>query len=167
MYKTGDTVLHPTAGVCTVTDIKSENFAGLGQKDFYVLCPVYDNRQIIHTPVESAKITLKKVLNKSEIMTLIKSVTADNSLWSDNDAERKDLFRKILKTGDRVKIIQLIITICEKQKERETKGKKLHLADERILSEAQKIIHQEFAYALKLNLNEIAPFIMNELGYAE
>ena len=56
MYKTGDTVLHPTAGVCTVTDIKRENFAGLGQKDFYVLCPVYDNRQIIHTPVQNAKI---------------------------------------------------------------------------------------------------------------
>ncbi len=164
MYKKGDTVLHPTAGVCTVTNIKTEDFASLGKRDFYVLTPVYDSRQVIHTPVESEKITLKKVLGKKEIISVIKSVTVDTSLWCENDSERKDIFRKILKNGDRCEIIKLIITICEKRKEKEAAGKKLHLADERILNEAQKIIHQEFAYSLKIPTDEIAPFIMKELG---
>ena len=163
MYKTGDTVLHPTAGVCTVKEIKSENFAGLGKRDFYVLSPVYDSRQLIHLPVDSEKITLKKVLDKDEIISLIRSVDVSKSLWVDGDAARKDAFRKVLKSGNRLEIINLIITICEKQKNLESSGKKLHLADERVLGEAQKIIHQEFAYALNLKTSEISRFIMKEL----
>lgn len=163
MYKTGDTVLHPTAGVCTVKEIKSENFAGLGKKYFYVLAPVYDSRQLIHSPVDSEKITLKKVLEKDEIISLIRSVDVKKDLWTDSDAVRKDLFRKVLKSGDRHDIINLIITICEKRKSLEKIGKKLHLADERVLGEAQKIIHQEFAYALNIETSKISQFIMNEL----
>lgn len=163
MYKTGDTVLHPTAGVCTVKEIKSENFAGLGKKDFYVLSPVYDSRQVIHSPVDGEKITLKKVLEKSEIISLIRAVDVNKSLWIDGDAARKDAFKKVLKNGSRTEIINLIITICEKQKSLEKSGKKLHLADERILGEAQKIIHQEFAYALNIEMSEISRFIMKEL----
>jgi len=69
----------------------------------------------------------------------------------------------VLKGGDRHEIINLIITICEKQKSLEKIGKKLHLADERVLGEAQKIIHQEFAYALNIETSKISQFIMKEL----
>ncbi|UKI35359.1 MAG: hypothetical protein L6V93_14380 [Clostridiales bacterium] len=62
------------------------------------------------------KITLKKVLEKDEIISLIRSVDVKKDLWTDSDAVRKDLFRKVLKSGDRHDIINLIITICEKRK---------------------------------------------------
>jgi len=164
LYNIGDTVLHPTAGVCKITDIKSENFASLGLKEFYVLSPIYDKGQIIHSPVDSEKIQLRKVLDEEEIYTLIHSISRSEPLWTDNDAMRKDIFMKTLKSGKHTKIIQLIIEICEKREEKIKSGKKLHMADERILNEAEKIIHQEFAYALNIEPNAVAQFIMKELG---
>lgn len=164
MYKIGDTVLHPTAGVCKIANIKSEDFLGLGLKEFYVLNPVYDKGQIIHSPVDSVKITLRRVLSEKEIYSLIHSVSCDEPLWTDNDAMRKEIFSKTLKTDDQAKIIQLIIEICEKRKEKTQNGKKLHISDESILHEAERIIHQEFAYALNINVDSVAQFIMKELN---
>ncbi len=164
MYKIGDTVLHPTAGVCKIIDIKSEDFPGLGIKEFYVLNPIYDKGQTIHSPVDSTKIILRKVLSKEEINSLILSVSCDKPLWSDNDAIRKETFLKTLKSDNQAKIIQLIIEICEKRKEKMKEGKKLHIIDERILHDAERIIHQEFAYALDIEVDSVAKFIMDRLN---
>ena len=49
------------------------------------------------------------------------------------------------------------------QEEKKKTGKKLHMADGRIMQEAEKMIHQEFAYSLKLDIDEVASYIMNEL----
>lgn len=164
MYKTGDTVLHPTAGVCKIVDIKKEDFPGLGIKEFYVLNPIYDKGQTIHSPVDSTKIALRKVLSADDINSLIHSVSCKNPLWRDNDAERREIFLKTLKSDNQAKIIQLIIEICEKRKEKSKDGKKLHMADERILHDAERIIHQEFAYALNINVDSVAEFIMDKLN---
>lgn len=63
-----------------------------------------------------------------------------------------------------MKIIQLIVEIHKKLEEKQSQGKKLHAADARTLAEAEKLIHQEFAYALKLEPEDVAPFIMKEMN---
>ena len=37
------------------------------------------------------------------------------------------------------------------------------MADSRIMQEAEKMIHQEFAYSLNLDIDEVASYIMEEL----
>ena len=45
-------------------------------------------------------------------------------------------------------------------------GKKFHIADERIMREAEHKLHGEFAYVLNIKLDEVVPFIMGELQQA-
>ncbi len=166
MYRIGDMVMHPSAGVCKIEDIREECFSAAGPKRYYILKPVYENgRSTIYLPVENLKVKLRKLLSTEDIYELIHSVTLTNTLWVDNDAQRQERFRRVLVQGDQAQIIQLIIEIHEKQKEKQAAGKKLHMADGKILQEAEKRIHQEFGYALNLKPDEVAPFIMGELAH--
>lgn len=164
MYEIGNIVVHPGVGVCKIHDIRTEQFSDLQPKLYYILKPVYENGSTVYTPVDSDKITLRRMLTESDVYELIHSVSTEQPLWVDNDAQRQTSFTEILRGGDDRKLIQLVVEIHRKILEKQSEGKKLHIADKRILMEAEKILHQEFAYSLKLKLDEVAPFIIKELG---
>ncbi len=39
MYQIGDTVMHPSEGVCSIEDIRPIRFSGNTSRDYYVLRP--------------------------------------------------------------------------------------------------------------------------------
>lgn len=80
---------------------------------------------------------------------------------------RKEKYREILKNGDRQELIQLIRTLYLHQQELKKAGKKFHATDEKILNEAEKILHHEFAYVLDIKLEEVVPFISKEINIEE
>lgn len=165
MYKIGDMLMHPGSGVCRVEDIKNMSFTSEGSKDYYVLKPVYGGGSTtIYVPVDHKNIKLRKLLSEEDIHRLIGSVSSVPTLWTDNDAKRKEVFSQALHSGDSAEIIKLIIEIHKKQEEKQASGKKLHQADSKVLAEAEMLIHQEFAYALDLKPEEVAPFIMKEMN---
>lgn len=168
MYNIGDTVMYPGAGVCRIAEIETKRFAKTAPKTYYILKPVYDNVQTtIYCPVDNEKINLQRLLTAEDIRVLLKNLPKDRTLWIDNDTERKREFTAILRSGDRADILQLICEIHENRVKREAAGKKLHLADEKILREAEKIIHQELAYSMQIDVSEVSAFIMKELEIEE
>ncbi len=165
MYQQNDIVMHPGAGVCKIEDVREEQFTGQ-KRQYYVLRPLYENTATtIFVPTDSQKITLRKLLSKEEIVRMIHTVSLDTSLWVDNPAERKDMFQQLLHEGDHPTLIRLIAELHTRRRETEKAGRKFHAADEKVLQEAEKRIHQEFAHTLELSVEEIAPFIMKELGF--
>lgn len=165
MYNKGDTVMHPGAGVCKIHDIRKERFPKTEPKLYYVLKPVYDNgATTIYLPADENKITLRKLLSADDIKDLIHSISLEDKLWVDDDNERQEKFMRILRNGDHANIIKLIAELHTEQTDRASRGKKLHIADDKVLHEAEKLLHQEFAYTLKLDVDEVAPFIIRELG---
>lgn len=42
-------------------------------------------------------------------------------------------------------------------------GKHLYISDERFLKEAEKILYDEFQFVLKLQKNEVLPFIVQKI----
>ena len=50
------------------------------------------------------------------------------------------------------------------KKEISDKGKKLHLCDEHMLKNAENLLSDEFAYVLKIEKDEVLPYILNMLG---
>lgn len=163
MYEVGNIVMHPSAGVCKISDICSEEFANIPAKSYYVLKPVYENGSTIYTPVDSDKVCLRRLLSCEDIYRLIHSVSVTEPLWKEDRAQRQAIFSQVLKSGDHRSLIQLIIEIHKKKEEYQGCGKRLHLPDETALKEAERLIHQEFAYALDLQPSEIAAFVMQEL----
>ncbi len=165
MFKPGDMVMHPGAGVCRIDSITEESFGGGEPRKYYVLKTVYDSSQtVIHLPVEGGKVKLRKLLSCSDIKSIIHSVSVVEPLWEDNNAARKEAFSRILREGDYAKMLQMICEIHIKRIEKEKTGKKLYVADSKVLQAAEKIIHQEFAHTLEIPPEKVAEFIINELN---
>lgn len=165
MYKAGDTVMHPTSGVCRVESIKEESFGGVEKKKYYILKTVYDSSStVIYVPVDGERVKLRKLLSREDIKEIIHSVSVKVPLWVDNNAQRKEIFKNIMHEGDYAKILQMICEIHLKQAERTDSGKKMYVSDSKILTAAEKIIHQEFAHTLNIEPERVADFIVNELN---
>ena len=57
-----------------------------------------------------------------------------------------------------------VLLLKEKKK---IEGKKLYVGDEKIMSEAQRLLHEEFALVLNIKVDEVLPFILGELEPTE
>ena len=61
----------------------------------------------------------------------------------------------------------LIRSLYNKGEERRRENKRLHLADERFLNEAERLLHDEFSAVLGIEETEVVPFIMSRLEKAD
>ncbi len=164
MYKIDDIVMHPGMGVCKIVDIRTENFKNLGNRQFYILKPVYSNEHTkIFVPV-SGKVELRRLLSEKDINEAISAARNQDTLWIDNDLKRKEVFSEILHSGDHIKLIGMIREIHKKQIEKQQIGKKLHLSDEKMLTEAEKLLHEELAYSMSIEPTRVADYIISKLN---
>ena len=164
MFQTGDTVMHPTAGVCRIIDIRRENFSG-ELLPYYVITPVYDGvNSRLFVPVDSDKIVLRRLLSASQIDAILASVPTAKDCWSADERERTETFASLLRTGDHAAIVKMIAQMFRYKEQLQKKGKKLHQSDERLLRQAQTLIHQEFSFALGLEEADTVRYIMEHIA---
>ena len=164
MYAIGDTVMHPSEGVCTVSDIRSMQFSGGVKREYYVLTPSMEkSSSTVYMPVERGNDVLRRLLSRADILALIKKSTEIEFDWINDSKLRKDAFSKRLRSGDIAWIIRMISAIHAHSAQRVAEGKKPCASDEAILAEAQRLVHQEFSYVLRMNPDDTVAFIREEL----
>ena len=161
MFQVNDVVMRGTSGICKIVDIRKENFRGAPEM-YYVLQPI-NEKTTIFCPVESDKLKIRKLLTREEIDELIGSMPNRENIWIENDTERKDKFNAILKHGDHAELISLLKTLYRKREEKKELGKKFHIADERVMKEAEQLLHGEFAYVLGIGEEQVLPYIFGKL----
>ena len=168
MIQINDTILYGSEGVCTVTDIVEQNFGGKSAR-YYVLKPVYNNTSTIYVPVDNEALTAKmrQVLSAAEIYELIRAIPNESSMWIEDEAERKEIYREILQRGDRMEMLRMIKALYDHREVQRTKGKHLHTADEHFFKEAEKILYNEFALVLQIRPDQVVPFILQQVELAE
>ncbi len=162
MFNVNDTIMYGSQGVCRILDIREESFSGT-PKLYYVLEPVYDANSTIYCPVDSDKISLRKLLSLAEIYELIKLMPDTETSWIENDHERKEKFSTIVKEGDHQQLILLIKTLYFNRQSKLDAGKKPHAIDERLMKDAEHILYTEFAHVLQIKPEEVLPFITGQL----
>jgi CarD family transcriptional regulator len=169
-FNVGDTVLYGTI-VCTLNSIVERNF-GDGSQRYFVLKPVFDTKSTIYAqadnPATEGKI--RRMLSKDEIHALINSMPAENTIWIEDDTERRSHYRQILASGDRTQLVQLIKTLHLRQEQlaetnaESKKGKrKLHSIDEQFMKDAENILYHEFAHVLQIEPDQVIPFITRQI----
>jgi len=162
MFQINDVVMRGTSGICTIVDIRKENFRGKPEL-YYVLQPIHE-RTTIFCPVESDKLKTRRLLTREEIDTLIETMNDAENIWIEHDPERKEKFNTILKRGEHRELICLLKTLYQKRAEKQQMGKKFHLADERAMKEAEQLLHGEFAYVLGIDEEEVSAYILGKMG---
>lgn len=164
MFQEEDLVVYGGHGMCKVTEIRKESFYGKN-KTFYVLHPLKNDETIYYVPVEGpAAEKLHRVLSQEEISGLIQSIPDLETIWIENDTERKQAYRKILRSGDRVSLVKLIKTLYQRQQERIAAGKHILQSDADMLKEAQDLLHGELMQVLHLDQEQVLPYIQGQIG---
>lgn len=168
MFKANETILYGNEGVCKIVDIMKRNFKGK-EVEYYVLKSVYGSGTTIYVPTYNQELVkkMKKILSVDEIYALIHSMPDNQLEWIANDNIRKDKYKAVLKNGDCQQLVQLIRTLYLHQQELKQLGKKFHATDEKILKEAENILYHEFAYVLNIQLEEVVPFICEQIEVKE
>ncbi|MGE5416651.1 MAG: CarD family transcriptional regulator [Acidobacteriota bacterium] len=163
MFKVNDYVVYGSTGVCLITDIQQDEFAGNEGIEYYVLKPVYSENMTIKIPVNNVKVKMRKTMSKDEVLALIAKMPEQETLWLDDNRERSEYFKAALKTGKSEEWVKIIKTIYLEKTEKAAIGKKLSKTDEDVLKSAEKQLNEEFALALGISPDEVLPYILQHI----
>lgn len=167
MYQAGDTVVHPSEGLCTVEAVRALRFAGGEPREYYVLKPVADkSSSTVYLPVERGDAVLRRVLSRQDVVDMIHRSAQCDGLWIADSRQRRDAFQSILAGDDYPKLIRVIALLHEESDRRASEGKKPCASDERLREQAEERVHQEFSYVLHMDRAATIDFIRRELGVA-
>ncbi len=163
-YKVGDIVLYGLQGVCEIVDITEQNFDGVPTQ-YYILKPNHDSKSTMYVPVctEETAPKLRYILSVAEVYELIRTVAEQETMWIENEAERRERYKAVIAGGNRRELISLIKTLHFHKQERKALGKKIHVADERFMKDAEKILYEEFAHVLNIKPEQVLSFIIEQI----
>lgn len=168
MFCVGDTVLYGSQGVCRIVGTDEKKLGGT-KVEYFVLKPVYDENSTLFVPSTNTNLIskMRNVLSAQQIYDMIKTMPDENTIWIEDENERKQKYQQIVIEGNRQKLVQIIKTLHLHQISQEEKGKKLHQADENILKQAEKLLYNEFALVLNIQPDEVLPFITEQIKIEE
>lgn len=164
MFSAGCHVIYGSHGVCEISEIKSMSF-GDEHKEYYVLSPINDKRSTIFVPTDNERLLsqMRPVLTKEEIDALLDSIEPGAVEWIASDAERKEFCTSTIKSGDRLAMFHMIGMLYLHREEMIDQKKHFHVTDERFLKDAEKMLHDEFAFVLGMTASEVEAYIGNRI----
>ena len=100
MFNKNDYIIYGAMSVCKVVDIIEEENIYIGRKSYYVIQPVYsDKNTIIKVPTDNKKVFMRHLLSEKEVMSIIKSIPNIEVLKIDNDRQRSEHFKSVIKNS--------------------------------------------------------------------
>ena len=160
MFCVGQTVLYGSNGVCMVDDV-TEKRIGKTKMQYYVLKPLCNNTSTLFVPTANQQLVskMRRILTEDEAEAILRNLPPCGD-WNDNKQERSEQFRAIITEGSCVELIRLIRLVRTHEQEQLAGGKRLHITDERILKEAEKMICEEFSLVLHISRDEVLERIL-------
>ena len=186
MFAVGDNVLYGTDGVCTIADHGMRDFFG-DAREYYILKPNADPSGIVYVPADNPALVerMRRLMTKEEIDGILAECAAtddengyspdyespdydspdcESPDWIADDGERKHAYDGILQSGDRQRIFRMIRALYQHREIIAKRGKKLHIADERLLRDAESRMNAELAHVLSIAPEEVPAYVAGKLG---
>ena len=164
MYSVGEAVIYSNQGVCKIREIAEMSLGG-ETKRYCVLCPINDPRSVVYVPTDNEALMsrIHPLLSTEEIDEMIGSVIPEKIDWIVSDSERKEFCGETLKSGDRYRIMQMIGMLYDRKEDLLKQKKHFHVADERFLKDATKLLHEEFAFVLGISPSDVPEYIISRI----
>lgn len=165
-YNKGDFVVYGTNGICKVDDIQRMTFPmETEEHTYYVLKPIASRTSTLFVPDHKEELVSKMryILNKEEIDAILSGAVGVEMQWITDKNQRADTFRRILRDGKTEELLCLIRCIYARKTELMEKGKKLTSSDDGVLNSAEKLVREEFAFALGISEDEVVDYIASKI----
>ena len=168
MLKIGALIVYGAEGVCRVEDIKSLSFAGLEEKEYYILVPELNSSSKLYLPMDNEKLMsrVQRLLSYEEITELINS---DEEIieWVEDSKLRNKYYKEILSSYDRKKIFALAKQLYLIKTGKLAVKKAFTSWMDDILKKTSQILFSEFSYVVEITQDDLLPFIAGEIKCEE
>lgn len=164
MFQVGDKVVYGIHGVCVIVG-QEERFIDRKKVTYLVLEPVGQDgsRYLVPTHNTIAMGKIKSMLSREQLEKLIQSNVVQTDCWIKDENQRKQVYRELISSGDRGKMMQMVRTLYHHKAAQSAAGKKCHLCDENFLRDAEKLLISEFSIVMSLSSDETKQYIRQKL----
>ncbi len=165
MLNLKEKVVYGTTGVCVVDSIEEKKI-GKEVKQYYVLKPVSQATSTVFVPADSEKLLAKvhPILTEEELNACVDSISSEQDVWVENDADRRVFFSEVISSGDRKKCLLMMRSLYNRRLHLSSIGRRLHISDERAFKEVQRLIFDEFSVVLCLKRDEVDSYLKEKLS---
>ena len=166
-YKIGEYVVYGSNGICKVADIKKMTLSPIiGERNYYILEQINSKMSTIYVAIDNEVLCAKMryVLSENEILEILHGARENSINWIDDRKARVQAFHNILSGGSHEELLLMIRCIYLKSRELSENHKKISDSDASVLHNAEKIVRDEFAFALDISPETVGSFIRRELG---
>ena len=166
MYQVGDWVVYGVHGVCRIIGTEKQ-LVNRKRTLFFVLEPLSQAESRFYLPTDNpvALAKLKAVLSREELTALLTSDTILENLWIDEENRRKQYYRELIGSGDRISLLKMVSTLYRYKASQAASGKKFHQSDENFMRDAEKLLSSEIALVMELSPLEARDYLRKQLNY--
>jgi CarD family transcriptional regulator len=163
MFEVSDKVVYGVVGVCEIVEVNTPPIKDINGT-YYFLQPVYDNKGLIYSPVNSNKVLMRSIMTKEDGQNLIdraKNCVKDSAL---NEKVVPFQYDEMIKSQDALQLMHLIRVLYNVKNERAKDLRKMKSADSRILLTARKLLYGEIAISMERDFAEVSDELDSYLG---
>lgn len=167
MYQAGDWVVYGVHGVCRVIGTEKQ-LIDRKRTRYLVLEPMAQSESRFYLPADNltAMAKLKAVLSHNELAALIDSDEVRKDAWIQEENRRKQYYRELISSGDRVALMQMISTLYRYKADQLAAGRKFHQADDNFLRDAERLLASEIALVMELSPEDARNYLRERLQSA-
>ena len=164
MVQAGDLVVYGMHGVCRVVE-EEKRVIDRKTVTYLVLEPVGQtgSRYLVPTHNASAMAKIRPMLTKQTLEGLITGEEAKADAWIPDEGQRKQVYRELIGSGDRVRLLQMVRTLYRHKKAQTAAGKKVHLCDDNFLRDAEKLLASEISVVLEMDADQAKQYLRAKL----
>lgn len=163
-YQINDTVCYGTNGVCRISAIEQLGFNS-EPNDYYILQPVYNKSSTIFVPLYNQDLCerIRPVMTKEQLLRLISLMTDEKTEWIEDNNQRRTTYNEILQSADPEKVLSVLRSLHTRSEALRQKKKRLHISDEKLFHDAERMLHEEIAYVAGVSLEDVGGYIAREV----
>lgn len=167
MFQIGDWVVYGIHGVCRIIGTEKQ-LVNRKRTQFLVLEPLSQSESRFYLPTENptAMGKLKAVLSRDDLTALIASDEVRQDVWIAEENLRKQSYRELIGSGDRVALLKMISTLYRYKESQLAAGRKFHQSDDNFLRDAEKLLASEISLVLELTPEAARNYLREQLKSA-
>lgn len=164
MYHAGDQVVYGMHGVCRVMQ-EEQKVVDRKTVTYLVLEPLGQSgsRFLVPTHNAAAMGKIRPMLTKEALDDMLTSEAVRADGWIRDEGQRKQMYRELIGSGDRVKLAQMVHTLYRHKTAQLAAGRKVHLCDDNFLRDAEKLLISEAAVVLDYDQEQAKQYIRQKL----
>ncbi len=151
-------------GVCRVMQ-EEQKVVDRKTVTYLVLEPLGQSgsRFLVPTHNAAAMGKIRPMLTKEALDAMLPSEAVRADGWIPDEGQRKQMYRELIGSGDRVKLAQMVRTLYRHKMAQLAAGRKVHLCDDNFLRDAEKLLISEVAVVLGFDQEQAKQYIRQKL----